>query len=346
MKKILALGASGNVAGPITALVKAVNLPHPETPDKQRVTFTDGENDMDCNIYGKHLHMGHEKVGDVVKIEFKDSKAAYLTVFPEGGRCLTLRDGVTYTFRAPKEGTVPTSEDRIVAMARHYALCFQNAHQQLLKVCPGITPDVVQPVATVLFIDTKHTVKVKVGCADDEPLWSGPPKPENPPAPEKAPESPKEEPAPPAGEKEPEAPETKPEPAPEPKERPPAKGKKAEKTKAYPELGEKEHETLLNLEYPKFIEKARGALCYIGEDATKQAWKELFIKVADNYYTAGTKPKVWMDIYDDIWQSSTPKKQDALDDAIAEAVRMKPNATDNSIHRAIAILASGIPNEA
>lgn len=334
MKKILALQGSGNVPGPISALIKAVHLPHPESPDKQRVTFTDGQADMDCNIYGKHLHIPHEKVGDVVKISFTENKAAYLTVFPDGGRCLTLRDGVTYSYRAPKEGTVPTSEDRIVAMARHYALCFQNAQHQLQKVCPGITPEVVQPVATVLFIDTKHTVKVVPGSADNEPLWSGPPKQENPPAPVPEPE-PTPEPAPPpdGGEPSP-APEPQPEATPEP-----------EKPQAPVALTDSHRDTLLNMKYPAFLEKMRGALCYYGDDAMKLAWRDLFISVADNYQSAGVHPKVWLDLYDEIWQSSKPSKQKVMDDMIAEIIAKRPDTTDKAMHRAIAIYSNQIPND-
>lgn len=319
MKKILKATAPGIIPGPVTGMIKTIHLPHPETPNKQRVTLTDGESELDCNIHGVHLHIPHDKVGDVVKMDWQNAQAAYLTVFPDGGRCLTLRDGVTYEYRAPKAGTVPSSEDRVVSMAKHYAFCFQTARTHLKKVCPEITIEAVQPVATTLFLDTKHMIKVKPGEADNEPLWEKP---------EPKGEAPKPEPQPlPKSEPEPGKPEDSPSPSePSPKEEVP------------PQLTDKDHDALLKLTYPTFVEKAAKALSYTGHDALRVAWRSLFVKVADSYHQAGKHAKVWFDIFDEIWQTGTEQKQKAMDDMVATQLQKDPATNDNALHRAVAIM--------
>jgi len=159
MKNLLTLKASGVVApSTVTALVREVSPPHPDSPDKQHVLLSDGETEMGCNIYGDHMHLSPDKGGMVMTITIPSgSKAAYLSVFDDKGRCLTLRDGVKFSFREPKPGTVVTAASRVFVMAQHYATCFQAAK---LMMPDEITDEVLQPIATTLFLDSKSLVRV------------------------------------------------------------------------------------------------------------------------------------------------------------------------------------------
>jgi hypothetical protein len=91
-------------------------------------------------------------------------------------------------------------------------------------------------------------------------------------------------------------------------------------------------------DYPKLCENAAAAFKSTSTKMVSLIKKEAVIRLLDE--TKAKEPKVWMDVYDDIWQSVSDEFQQALDSGVAGIIESDKgkSMTDSDVHRAACLL--------
>lgn len=285
----------------ITGFLKTVHPPTADDVTKQPIVLTYPGTDLElkANLYGEHIHLSVDKCGKVVTITSQKVGALYMSKFDDGRRFLTVRDGVTYEFRDPKPGSVPTVGDRLTVLSQHYIRCAAAFEEACKEHDIIYVEEEASAAVLAIWHDTKHQA---------EPF----------PAPDVAQEKP--EPSRPAPTPKPEPDVTEPEPEPEPEPKPPE----------VPKPTQAMINKLVALPLKQLGQKAVKALTYRG-DSIPHLQGALAITEAIDHHCAVETPvfgnkNPWVYISSLIYDSLSTRDKVAMDEFTDSIIELTSNS--------------------
>jgi hypothetical protein len=254
---------------------------------------------MGANIIGKHLHIDPAEKGRVIWITAKKDGALYVSYFPdEQKHFLTIRDGVHFDFRdLDPKVKMHNPKDRLFPLALHYRDCWDAAAIAMAGVDGGMPKDF-----DLTPVATALWIETKAGVTvpPSEPIKQ----PEEPPAPEPAPPEEKEE-------------------------------------EEDPAVRLENHIKVARAEYERFepfkiCVLAAAAMKYKGDNIVALAKKTALTRLVDDLKATGSA-KIWMEVYDALWNSLNEEHKKIIDDGVAICFEKKPGISDSDAHRIVCL---------